>query len=117
MRALALLARLFVLACWISWRFVSVVDVDVDGVGLGSIAPSPSLMRTRLTLDVVFFTVLVLLSFPPPSMEGLAWLLRYLMPTPPMFFARYPFPSLVFPLYFFFLDFPPFLCLFLDLFG
>ena len=36
MRALALL----VLACWISWCFVSVVDVDVDGVGLGSIAPS-----------------------------------------------------------------------------
>ena len=35
--------RSLVLACWISWRFVSVVDVDVDGVGLGSIAPSPSL--------------------------------------------------------------------------
>ena len=99
MRALALLARPFVLACWISWRFVSVVDVDVDGVGLGSIAPSPSLMRARLTLDVVFFTVLVLLSFPPPSMEGLAWLPRYLMPTPPMFFARYPFPPFVLPLW------------------
>ena len=59
----------------------------------------PSLMRARLTLDVVFFTVLVLLSFPPPSMEGLAWLLRYLMPTPPMFFARYPFPPFVLPLW------------------